>query len=50
MTMLFFSSIPADAEATPENSDQSFNTASSATRSSISPIATATPSAEAPRE
>jgi Amidohydrolase ring-opening protein (Amido_AtzD_TrzD) len=50
MTMLFFSSIPAEAEATPEASDQSDRTVSSDTGAAISPMATPTLSAEAPRE
>ena len=49
MTTLCISSMPAEDEATEENKRQSFNTCSSATRSS-SPSAKATPSAEAPRE
>ncbi|SRR5260370_26991053 len=48
--MFFFNSMPTDADATPEASDQSASTASSATGPVISPIATATPSADAPRE
>ena len=48
--MLFFNSMPAEADATPEASDQSDSTASSATGVAISPIATPTPIAEAPRE
>jgi hypothetical protein len=42
--------IPAEAEATPEASDQSDRTLSSLTGAAISPMATPTPSAEAPRE
>ena len=42
--------MPAEAEATEENRPQSFSTAASGTGPAISPSATATPSAEAPRE
>src|SRR5450631_4491099 len=50
MTTLCMSSIPADVDATDENSSKFRRTCSSPTSPSISPSATATPSAEAPRE
>ena len=51
ITSLHMSSIPAEVEATPDCSDQSLQITSSASAlSATSPAASATPSADAPRE
>ena len=50
MTTLCISSMPADVDATDENRSNRRRTSSSPISPSISPSATATPSADAPRE